>query len=91
MLDHLAQLDTSGRFRGRLDLHAVGMFGFSLGGATAAAAMLVDPRLRAGVDLDGSIYGPVARLGLARPFLLMLASPPGGHLQSHHEPCRNGQ
>ena len=32
----------------------VGMFGFSIGGAAAAEAMLRYPRLRAGVDLDGS-------------------------------------
>jgi dienelactone hydrolase len=75
VIDRLARLATQGRFRGRLDVGRVGMFGFSLGGATAAAAMRVDPRIAAGADLDGSIYGPVAREGLARPFLLMLTPP----------------
>jgi predicted dienelactone hydrolase len=72
VLDRLALLDGRGRFAGSLELARTGMFGFSLGGATAAAAMLADPRIRAGADLDGSIYGRVVSIGLARPFLLLL-------------------
>jgi predicted dienelactone hydrolase len=76
VLDRLVRLDDRGAFGGRLDLARIGMFGFSLGGATAAASMLVDPRIRAGADLDGSLYGPVVRDGLRRPFLLMLSPIP---------------
>ena len=47
------------------------MFGHSMGGATAAATMRLDRRLAAGVDLDGTLYGPVVGAGLPRPFLLM--------------------
>ena len=54
---------------GSLDLSRVGMFGASLGGATAAAAMLADRRIRAGVNLDGTLFGPVLDHGLDRPFL----------------------
>ena len=53
----------------------VEMFGHSLGGAAAASAMLVDSRIRAGVDLDGLLFGPVRTGGMSRPFLLMNASP----------------
>jgi predicted dienelactone hydrolase len=38
-----------------MDLSRIGMFGHSLGGATTADAMAADPRILAGVDLDGSI------------------------------------
>jgi platelet-activating factor acetylhydrolase isoform II len=38
-----------------LDLTKVGMFGHSLGGATAAGAMAADRRIQAGLNLDGSI------------------------------------
>jgi predicted dienelactone hydrolase len=69
VLGRLAQLNRAGHFVGRLDLAHTGMFGFSPGGATAAAAMLVDPRIKAGADLDGSLYGPVRKTGLTRPFL----------------------
>lgn len=57
--------------RGAFDLHEVGMLGMSEGGATAAATMLDDPRISAGIDLDGTLYGPVVTAGLNRPFLLL--------------------
>jgi dienelactone hydrolase len=56
---------------GALDLSRVGMFGWSDGGATAAAAMRDDPRIIAGVSMDGSFYGSVPTDGLDRPFLLL--------------------
>ena len=58
-------------WRGSLDLTRAGMFGHSMGGATAAAAMLADPRITAGADMDGTFYGPVVSQGLDRPFMLM--------------------
>lgn len=39
-----------------LDLAKVGMFGHSLGGATAAKAMAADARISAGINLDGSMF-----------------------------------
>ncbi|GLY78010.1 alpha/beta hydrolase family protein [Actinoallomurus iriomotensis] len=53
-----------------LDLHRIGMFGHSLGGSTTAEAMHEDKRVRAGIDLDGLVIGPVQRAGLRRPFLV---------------------
>lgn len=65
----------------RLDLSRIGMVGHSGGGFTAGEAMLVDRRVDAGADLDGSMtysrsaedFGRVANEGLDRPFLLMSA------------------
>ncbi|WP_194917367.1 alpha/beta hydrolase family protein [Catenulispora rubra] len=54
-----------------LDLSRVGIYGHSMGGATSAWAMLDDRRIRAGINLDGSLYGPVLNAGLDRPFLFM--------------------
>ena len=54
---------------GAFDLPRTGMLGHSLGGATAAAAMRADRRVRAGVNLDGSLLSP-ATGGTDRPFLL---------------------
>jgi hypothetical protein len=50
----------------------VGMFGFSLGGTTAAEALLRYPRLRAAVDLDGRALGRVVQEGLDEPLGLMV-------------------
>ena len=60
VLTELARLDRCGFFAGRLDLGHVGMFGHSLGGAAAASTMLVDPRIDAGADLDGVLFGAPA-------------------------------
>jgi predicted dienelactone hydrolase len=57
--------------RGALDLSRVGMFGHSLGGATAAQAMYEDRRIKAGVNLDGTMAGAVVDAGLDRPFMLV--------------------
>jgi dienelactone hydrolase len=59
--------------RGALRLSSVGMFGHSLGGATAAEAMFEDRRIEAGVNLDGTLFGPVVNAGLDRPFMLVAA------------------
>jgi membrane protein DedA with SNARE-associated domain len=77
-----------------LDLSRIGMFGHSIGGFTAAETMLGDPRIDAGIDLDGSMgfnlpandFGEVARRGLDRPFMLMGAgtSDPGDLPHTHH-------
>ncbi|WP_222623220.1 hypothetical protein [Streptomyces sp. ISID311] len=53
------------------------MLGHSLGGATAAAAIRADRRLRAGVNLEGSLLPPVT-VGTDRPFLLFGSDPGPG-------------
>src|SRR5262249_4914200 len=60
-------------FSGRFNLDHVGMFGHSLGGATAAATMLTDQRIDAGLDMDGFLFGKVAVTGLEKPFMLFAA------------------
>ncbi|WP_368854168.1 alpha/beta hydrolase family protein [Nocardia nova] len=71
--EHPGRADLPQHLAEDLDLSKVGMFGHSLGGSTTVQAMRDDPRVRAGVDLDGPILGSVAAAGLDRP-LLMLAS-----------------
>ncbi|MGY0231887.1 alpha/beta hydrolase family protein [Longispora urticae] len=84
VLDRLAVLNTGGNpdaggrwlprgLTGALRLTGVGMFGHSLGGATAAQLMHDDPRISAGINLDGTPYGADAAAGLDRPFLLVAA------------------
>lgn len=57
----------------RVDPARVGVIGHSFGGATAANVLLREPSVRAGADLDGSLFGPAATRGLDRPFLLLTA------------------
>jgi dienelactone hydrolase len=75
VIDELTKLDAAdpaGRFTGRLDLQQIGIFGHSLGGATAAYFCHVDARCKAGVDLDGRLFGPVIEDGLKQPFMFVL-------------------
>ena len=60
-----------GAKKGGFDVGRTGMFGHSIGGATAAAAMLADRRIIGGVNMDGALYGPVVQDGLDRPFLIL--------------------
>jgi hypothetical protein len=53
-----------------LSTHRAGIFGHSIGGATAAMAMYKDSRFVGGVNLDGGLYGPVIKRGLQNPFML---------------------
>jgi len=76
-----------------LDLRRIGAFGHSAGGITSADVMDVDRRVKAGIDMDGTLgYGypdpaqsPTVAHGSDRPFLLMGAggTGPNGGPQTH--------
>jgi predicted dienelactone hydrolase len=78
---------------GLIDPSRIAMAGHSAGGAAAIAAMLADPRIRAGIDMDGSTVAPIPDHGLSRPFLFLgkqsnytpgagiIASPDGKHVK----------
>jgi dienelactone hydrolase len=59
----------------RLDADKTGALGHSIGGAVAAQAALLDPRIRSALDLDGSLFGEVAREGLRKPFMFISEDP----------------
>src|SRR6202047_2216304 len=79
-LDQLERLNTSdpsGRFLGRLDMQRVGVFGHSLGGATALQFCHDDSRCKAGIDVDGAPLGCVVPDGIPQPFLFLLSNHKG--------------
>nr|WP_246504129.1 dienelactone hydrolase family protein [Plastoroseomonas arctica] len=61
---------------GRIDAGRVGVLGFSFGGAIAAEMARANPRVLAGINLDGSTYGEAGRLGAGRPFLTLFGDAP---------------
>jgi predicted dienelactone hydrolase len=76
VLDQLERLNTSdpsGRFSGRLDMQRVGVFGHSLGGATALQFCHDDSRCKAGIDMDGAPLGSVIGEGVTQPFMFLLS------------------
>ncbi|MBB6635055.1 alpha/beta hydrolase family protein [Cohnella thailandensis] len=68
------ELIQSGRIpsplKGRMDLGHIGVFGHSIGGATAYDAAY-DPRIAVGIDLDGGLYRMRDREGLRKPVLFI--------------------
>ncbi|OIB00929.1 carboxylic ester hydrolase [Paenibacillus sp. LC231] len=71
-LEQLNRQDEQDRFTGRLDLERIGMFGHSYGGATAAQMLLKDSRIKAAINMDGTLYGePIPSTGLNKPYLQM--------------------
>lgn len=72
-LEQINSADTSSKFFNRLDTNSIGIFGHSFGGATAAQFCSVEPRCKAGVNLDGSPYGSVIENGIDKPFMFLLA------------------
>ena len=75
VLDRLARLNTSeGPLEGLLDLARVGAIGHSLGGAAAGQEVADDPRVIAGVDLDGFMFGDLIDADSDAPFMFVSAA-----------------
>ena len=74
VLDFLSTLNYSdGRFMGRFDLSRIGMFGHSFGGAATVICCYEDPRVKAGLTLDGVVYENFSFYEFNKPFMMMLA------------------
>ncbi|MBD2871347.1 alpha/beta hydrolase family protein [Paenibacillus arenilitoris] len=74
VLDELERLNRGGEdglLSQRLDLAKVGMLGHSYGGAAAAQMLLLDPRVKAAVNLDGSLTGTgrIPATGFGKPYM----------------------
>jgi dienelactone hydrolase len=70
-LKQFAKPGSGDPFSDRLDLNRLGIFGYSFGGAVAAQACFIDPDFKAGMNVDGSMWGDVAEAGVSQPFLFM--------------------
>lgn len=71
VLDRLTARRPAWRGGSLIDRRGVGMAGHSIGGDATAAVLSADHRVRAGVNLDGTINTPLPASGLHRPFLLL--------------------
>ncbi|MFI6847263.1 alpha/beta hydrolase [Kitasatospora sp. NBC_00085] len=71
LIDQLTHGNTAWRLAHLIDKHEIGMAGHSIGGAAASATMVADPRVRAGVNMDGA-FKPAPMPGqINRPFLML--------------------
>ncbi|MFE9134265.1 alpha/beta hydrolase family protein [Streptomyces sp. NPDC007355] len=80
VLDRLTGPRPAWRHADVIDARRIGMAGHSIGGASAAATMVADPRVDAGINMDGAFWEELPAEGLrGRPFL-MLGTHDGTHL-----------
>ncbi|GIG70835.1 alpha/beta hydrolase family protein [Phytomonospora endophytica] len=66
----LDELTGRGPWKSLIDTRRIAMGGHSLGGASSFAAMRLDPRIKAGLNVDGNI-DEMPDMPLGRPFMLM--------------------
>jgi predicted dienelactone hydrolase len=73
LIDEIEALNTkaSAPWKGRLDTARIGVLGHSLGGAVAGVACSIDPRIKAGMNMDGTQWGSLIGARLDQPFLYM--------------------
>ncbi|PYJ95736.1 MAG: hypothetical protein DME23_22950 [Verrucomicrobia bacterium] len=85
VLDEAARWNTEDpMLKGSLDLDRVGIFGHSFGGGTSAAACAQEPRIKAGLSLDGGfVFFPIPAFD--RSFLFLS----GGDSDAFMQPYRN--
>ena len=55
----------------RLDLSAIGILGYSIGGAAAIQLLLTDPRVRSAVNLDGWLLAEAVDHDVAKPVMII--------------------
>ncbi|KNB50694.1 alpha/beta hydrolase family protein [Streptomyces caatingaensis] len=90
VLDRLTGPRAAWPYARMIDEKRIGMAGHSIGGASAAAAMAADGRIRAGVNMDGAFQGAVPAEGLGGRAFMMLGTDdethrPGGRDTSWDE------
>ncbi|WP_031073087.1 alpha/beta hydrolase family protein [Streptomyces sp. NRRL WC-3742] len=71
VIDQLTHGNTAWRLAHLIDKHEIGMAGHSIGGSSAATTMIADPRVQAGVNLDGTFHPAPTPGQINRPFLMM--------------------
>ncbi|WHM40272.1 alpha/beta hydrolase [Streptomyces sp. BPTC-684] len=72
VLDRLTGRHAIWRYADMIDTRRIGMAGHSIGGASAATAMLADRRVRAGINMDGAFWDALPAGGLGgRPFMML--------------------
>ncbi|GIP18129.1 carboxylic ester hydrolase [Paenibacillus montaniterrae] len=73
VIDQLNQLNRDA-FERKLDMDNIGMMGHSFGGATAFNTAYSNHRIKAGINMDGSLYNVNDKQAISKPFLFMESS-----------------
>lgn len=74
VIDYLQQLHTGkiqSSFKGKLDLENIGIMGHSFGGAAAFHAVQENSNIKAGINMDGTLYPIDQTNNIQKPFLFI--------------------
>ncbi|WP_336759965.1 alpha/beta hydrolase [Paenibacillus sp. USHLN196] len=74
VIDQIEKLNSGAiesQFKGKIDLDHIGAMGHSFGGATAFNTTYLDQRIKAGVNMDGSLYEVENRDVINKPFMFI--------------------
>ncbi len=72
-----------------IDLSKIGVFGHSQGAAAAGQATLNNPKISAGINIDGAQWGNMIDTFLSKPFLLLSSDWPEDHPNFNKYAFRN--
>ncbi len=71
-LESLNRTDERLNFKNKLDLNKISAIGHSLGGAAAARALQVEPKIKSAMDIDGSLVGLSGKTAkMTKPFAMI--------------------
>ena len=77
-IDHLVRMNNQDKdLSGVFNLDRIGIFGHSLGGATAGQMCFENPKIKAGINLDGFQFGDLFNNELDVPFMFVSSNPEG--------------
>ncbi len=89
-LDVLDRLHSCVDWPDHVQFDRVGFFGFSFGGAVAAMAGILDPRVAAVANLDGWVFGAALTGAIEKPYLLLVEDEivPGPRVLNSSDPAK---
>ncbi|AEI42945.1 alpha/beta hydrolase family protein [Paenibacillus mucilaginosus] len=74
LIRHLEKVnagESGSEFSGKIDMNNIGIVGHSFGGAAAFELAVTDPRIKAGINMDGTLYPVSKNANLTKPFLFI--------------------
>ena len=79
VINQISTWEKSTFLSNHLDLKKIGAFGHSQGGGAAGQAVLDNPKISAGINIDGAQWGNMVDTFLSKPFLLLSSDWPESH------------
>jgi predicted dienelactone hydrolase len=79
VVNQIPQWNASTFLSNHIDTTKIGVFGHSQGGAAAGQALLENPKISAGMNIDGTQWGEMVDTFFTKPFLLLSSDFPESH------------